>query len=429
MKLYDLIKDGSHLIFADNKDDAVLEQLPVKLIDSASREVLGNLNDILAKAKEQGEKVLFLNDGKGGIKLIKGNEELNVGVAYEDKSGKLHLIIPTPTNTGPIPNYVVMVGDKGYESIYDALAEIVEGDIIKLVADIDISATGLLIDESQDLSLDLNGHELKASNATTGNIQIAGKLSLLDSSDDKKDGTGKGKLYTTTPYKRNVTDHVIVEVKGGGLFKMESGLIDAASFTDDHENLGQFAVGMSDTTSTKDANVIINGGHIKAGWYAVAGNGNVTKANHNIIINGGLLESVADYAIYHPQTGTTTVNGGVVYGAAGGVQSNRGNLIINGGIVTSRGIGDTGEWGDGTGGTSNAAISSNAKYGNVVVKIADGKITAEGDAIVINTGSKYESDIKITGGVFSEDVTKYLEEGYEIVKDGDNYKVVKSTKE
>ena len=65
---------------------------------------------------------------------------------------------------------------------------------------------------------------------------------------------------------------------------------------------------MSVQNENSDATVIINGGHIKAGWYAVAGNGQDSTFNGNITVNGGILESTADYAIYHPHTGTTTIN-------------------------------------------------------------------------------------------------------------------------
>ena len=190
---------------------------------------------------------------------------------------------------------------------------------------------------------------------------------------------------------------------------MESGLIDAASSIADNANNGQFAVSVQNATA--DATVIINGGCIKAGWYAIAGNGQDIKYNGNITVNGGILESTADYAIYHPHSGTTTINGGVVFGAAGGVSLNRGKLIVNNGIITSKGTGTTGDWGDGTGNQNAAAINVNAQYGSTSVEIKGGKITAEKDAILLTNGK--DGTISVSGGTFSSAVKEeYCAEGY-----------------
>lgn len=76
-----------------------------------------------------------------------------------------------------------------------------------------------------------------------------------------------------------------------------------------------------------------------------------TKRKNSVIrIEGGELISTSDYAVYLPQSGTTTISGGKVYGAGGGVCINRGTLNVEGtALITSKGTGDTGDWGDGTG--------------------------------------------------------------------------------
>lgn len=202
------------------------------------------------------------------------------------------------------------------------------GGTVSLTDDVDASANGLTV--KKDVTLDLNGHSLKVDNSNATNIQIIGAtLTLVDSTDNNKDGTGQGKIYTEVPYAKGTYETVAISVNRGAHFIMESGLIDTASAFTDNSNQGQYAVGLNDGSATSDANVIINGGHIKAGWYAIAGNGGCVSADHNITVNGGILESVADYAIYHPQRGTTTINGGVVYGASGGVAIKRGNLVVN----------------------------------------------------------------------------------------------------
>ena len=281
------------------------------------------------------------------------------------------------------------------------------GGTVSLTDDVDASANGLTV--KKDVTLDLNGHSLKVANSNATNIQIIGAtLTLVDSTDNNKDGTGQGKIYTEVPYAKGTYETVAISVNRGAHFIMESGLIDTASAFTDNSNQGQFAVGLNDGSATSDANVIINGGHIKAGWYAIAGNGGCVSADHNITVNGGILESVADYAIYHPQRGTTTINDGIVYGLAGGVAIKSGNLVVNGGTITSKGVGSTGTWGDGTGNLANAAVNIDASYGATNVKLNEGKFIAEGNAISLIKNSKNPSSLTITGGTYSSNISEYL---------------------
>lgn len=308
-----------------------------------------------------------------------------------------------------VGKYVAKIGSKKYETLADAVRLAAKGKTITLLDDLDISTTGLTIAAAKTVTLDLNGHALKAANTNTGNIKVLGKLTLCDSTDTAKNGTGTGKVWTDTPYIYNKQDKVLIAAIDGGTFTMESGLIDTASSIADNANDGQFAVSVQNEHA--DATVIINGGHIKAGWYAVAGNGTDITYNGNITVNGGILESVADYAIYHPHTGTTTVNGGVIFGAAGGISLNRGKLIVNDGTITSKGTGTTGNWGDGTGNQQAAAINVNAKYETTAVEIKGGKITAEKDAILLTNGRN--GTVAVSGGSFSSEIKpEYCAEGF-----------------
>ena len=305
--------------------------------------------------------------------------------------------------------YVAKIGSTKYETLDDAVRLAAKGKTIKLLDDLDISATGLTVAATKTITLDLNGYALKAANTNTGNIKVLGKLTLCDSTDTAKNGTGTGKVWTDTPYIYNEQDKVLISAMDGGTFTMESGLIDTASSIADNANYGQFAVSVQNENA--DATVIINGGHIKAGWYAVAGNGTDITYNGNITVNGGILESVADYAIYHPHTGTTTVNGGVIFGAAGGISLNRGKLIVNDGTITSKGTGTTGNWGDGTGNQQAAAINVNAAYETTAVEIKGGKITAEKDAILLTNGRN--GTVAVSGGSFSSEIKpEYCAEGF-----------------
>ena len=318
---------------------------------------------------------------------------------------------------------VAKIGTVEYATLAEAIAAANDGETVTLIDNLDISTTGLTVAATKTVTLDLNGHALKAANTNTGNIKVLGKLTLCDSTDTAKNGTGTGKVWTDTPYIYNKQDKVLIAAIDGGTFTMESGLIDTASSIADNANDGQFAVSVQNEHA--DATVIINGGHIKAGWYAVAGNGTDITYNGNITVNGGILESVADYAIYHPHTGTTTVNGGVIFGAAGGISLNRGKLIVNDGTITSKGTGTTGNWGDGTGNQQAAAINVNAAYETTAVEIKGGKITAEKDAILLTNGRN--GTVAVSGGSFSSEIkSEYCAAGFEPVTNADGTYGVKA---
>lgn len=99
----------------------------------------------------------------------------------------------------------------------------------------------------------------------------------------------------------------------------------------------------------------------------------------------------------------------------------RGNLVVKGGIMTSKGKGNTGNWGDGTGGLGNAALNFCKPYGDVKAIIKGGTITAEGDAVLIDakpTEGK-TATLAIEGGTYSSDVSKYCSPGYTATPNAD----------
>lgn len=316
---------------------------------------------------------------------------------------------------------VAQIGTQTYKTLKAAIeATTSEASTIQLLSNIDIKNSNITIPSDSNITLDLNGHEILAANSNSSSIIVYGALTLEDSTDTNKDGTGQGKIYNDSDsnYVDGSFDKTLIQVYGG-TFTMESGLVDAV--LDNPSSNGQFAIGVYN--SSADATVTINGGKIRAGWYAVAGNGRMKNNNGNIIINGGILESTADYAIYHPQAGTTTINGGIIYGQAGGICIKRGTLDVKGGTITSKGIGSTGNWGDGTGNIKNAAVIVQADYGNVTATISNGTVTAEGNAVTVaaNSEKQLEANLQIIGGTFSSDVSQYADENYTCIQDGDKY--------
>ena len=310
-----------------------------------------------------------------------------------------------------VTTYYAQVGETKYATLQEAVDAATAGQTVTVINDVDItSGKNIYVKEGQDIVLDMNGHSIKGANADYKNILVYGKLTIKDS---KENSTGK--IYAETPYQGGVYDKPLVYVGSNGEFVMESGHIYSV-IPEKTADKGQFGIGAYDNSK-----VTINGGTIESGWYAIAGNGSGVQTT-TITINGGTLVSTSDYAIYHPQFGTLTINDGtVVYGAAGAIAMKRGNLVVNGGTMTSKGIGDTGNWGDGTGNLGKAALNFCAPYGDVAATIKGGTITAEGDAVLIDAKPTEGKTVTlaISGGTYSSDVSQYCVEGFTATPNAD----------
>lgn len=355
-------------------------------------------------------------DAKDAIKLLGGTYNKDVQSLLADGSVSVE-----QGGTYVVSTFYAQVGETKYASLQEAINAATAGQTVTLIRDVDMTPLngnrilrGIEIGEGKNVVLDMNGHSILGVNANGGNIEVtSGKLTLKDS---KENSTGR--IYTETPYDVSGSSFdystPIVNVTDGE-FVMESGHI----YTVIPENTagnGQYGVG-----AWGSSKVIINGGTIESGWYAIAGNGNETKST-TITINGGTLVSTADYAIYHPQPGKLTVNdGAVIYGEAGAIAMKKGELEVNGGTLTSKGKGNTGTWGDGTGNLGNAALNFCDPYGNVKATIKGGTITAEGDAVVIDAKptAGMEVSLAISGGTYSSDVSQYCVEGFTATPNAD----------
>ena len=345
-------------------------------------------------------------DAKSAFKLKGGTYSSDISALLDENS-----VAEEKDGVYVVTTYYAQVGETKYATLQEAADAATAGQTVKVLNDVDMTTHGnLTVNVGKDIVLDMNGHSIKGANADYKNILVWGKLTLKDS---KENSTGK--IYAETPYQYGVYDKPLVYVGSKGEFVMESGHIYSV-IPENTVYSGQFGIGAYDNST-----VTINGGTVESGWYAIAGNGSGVQTTA-ITINGGTLVSTSDYAIYHPQFGTLTINdGAVVYGAAGAIAMKRGNLVVNGGTLTSKGVGDTGNWGDGTGNLKRAALNFCAPYGDVTAIIKGGTITAEGDAVLIDakpTEGK-EVSLAISGGTFSSDVSKYCAAGFTATPNAD----------
>ena len=364
-----------------------------------------------AKVNGAKEAVELINtngvaDAKEAIQLLGGTYNKDVTALLGENS-----VAEEKNGVYVVTTYYAQVGETRYATLQEAADAATAGQTVKVIHDVDMTTHGnLMVKVGKDIVLDMNGHSIKGANADYKNILVRGKLTLQDS---KENSTGK--IYAETPYQYGVYDKPLVYVGGTGEFVMESGHIYSV-IPENTGDSGQFGIGAYDNSK-----VTINGGTVESGWYAIAGNGSGVQTT-TITINGGTLVSTVDYAIYHPQPGTLTVNdGAVVYGAAGAISMRGGNLVVNGGVMTSKGSGDTGNWGDGTGQLGNAALNFCKPWRDVTAIIKGGTITAEGDAVLIDAKPTEGKTVTlaIEGGTYSSDVSQYCSPGFTATPNAD----------
>lgn len=320
------------------------------------------------------------------------------------------LLMTVSCATLSVAQNVAQIGTKGYATLQAAVNDAATAGqtVVTLINDVDLTTDDeLVVSKLQNIVLDMNGHSIKGANANDKNIWVTGGILTLK--DSKENSTGK--FYAETPYQEGVYDKPLVQVDNDGEFVMESGHINSVPAGN-----RQFVIG-----AYTNGKVTINGGTIESGGYAINGS-NDEYQNTTITINGGTLVSTSSYAISHPQFGTLTINSGaVVYGAGGAIDMKRGNLVVTGGIMTSKGKGNTGKWGEGTGVPDKAALNFCKPYGNVTATIKGGTITAEGDAVLIDAKPTEGKTVAlaIEGGKYSSDVSKYCSSGYTTTPNAD----------
>lgn len=239
------------------------------------------------------------------------------------------------------------------------------------------------------LTLDLNGHSIKAK--TTGLEQVlktkdavvlvrrGAQLTINDSSNGKGsiDYNGVESVYT------------------------------AVKLTDGND------------TGSEVAKLTVNGGTLKGYYYGISGNG--TRHGTEVVINGGAITAAnaeEGTAIYHPQDGLLTVNGGTV-SAPTGIEMRSGTLTVNAGAIKST-ASTFDEKGNGSGTTMTGvavAVSQHVTDKDLKVVINGGTLTGpyalyEKD-LQNETGTK-ALEIKdgiFEGQVYSKNCTAFIKGG------------------
>lgn len=178
----------------------------------------------------------------------------------------------------------------------------------------------------------------------------------------------------------------------------------------------------------------VNGTIISNGYYAITSNGSENGnlvTDCSIIINKGAVISAPNgIAIYHPEKGTVTINGGEISGHTG-VEMCAGDLIVNGGSITSTGanMNATGSQNAIMDGAAISVINRNYPGGIPTAKINGGTIRATGNGALAVKAYDYKGDVvaewtdaseyvEVNGGTFYGEVDvleKYIPETSEVV--------------
>lgn len=200
-----------------------------------------------------------------------------------------------------------------------------------------------------------NANELKEALAAGGWIKLNADITTQEAFEIAQKTTllmGNHSISTTeknTPVLKIMAEAVLengtisadtngVEVTGNGDLKVNGTKISA---TRNHAilmtggsatiNSGSMTGGFSGIALMGGESLTVNGGTMNGYWYGIAGNG--TNDGTTINISGGTIEGKNSCAIYHPQEGDLTIEGGNLTGLTGVQYCGAGQLTISGGTI------------------------------------------------------------------------------------------------
>lgn len=239
---------------------------------------------------------------KGNIRL-QGDAAISEIVNSKESDAKLYIYVEG--NEYKIPEGLgedIVVVDA---SVADLKAVASNGGEYTLQSDITLTEPLVVAGE---MTLDLNGHALKASEA--------GLTKVLNTSD------------------------AVVLVRRGAKLTINDSSNGQGSIDYNGAETVSVAVKVTDSNDESDTNIqnqpaelIVNGGTLRGYWYGISGNG--TRHNTSITVNGGTIRGSLGTGIYHPQDGMLTITDGVVTGLNAAVELRSGTLNVSGGTFGS----------------------------------------------------------------------------------------------
>ena len=192
---------------------------------------------------------------------------------------------------------VAKIGDVAYPTLKDAVAAVptdgTETTITMIGNDnINVVGSAITIAATKNIILDLNGHQVVGTaeeGSTSALITNKGTLTIKDSSDTNKDGTGSGQLIsgatTTWIYEGDgnyAGSYASNTITNSGTLTIESGYIENLS-------TGSATYAVDNNSSGADAILNMNGGLLKAHSVAVRQFANSATVNNTVNVTGGKI--------------------------------------------------------------------------------------------------------------------------------------------
>lgn len=406
------IKDGVYLDVAKDASLTVAEGVTLTVAADAKR--LGVREG--AALVNNGTIVVCGSSNKNGFAMLYGTMSGNGLTApagcFLDNNGSNYF---ATANASAL--YEITFGDGTVKKTADS-TNIKGGNVkqIKLLGD--VTNGGLTLDNRSvgtEVVLDLNGHTISynGANPKYSTLNIYTKVTVKNGT-IRYEGSKRGAMEVLGQGKLTIGSDVTVD--GGSSF-------------------GIFTSGTSRLT--------VNGTVKANGNYAIAGNGSRDKGGYidscDITVNeGARIEAPNGIAIYHPEKGTVTINGGTISGHTG-VELCAGRLAVSGGSITS-----TGDNWDATGsqnaikdGAAVSIINRDYPGGTPTAEITGGVFTASGSGAQTVKAYDYRSNavaewttagesVNISGGSFSSipsNMSALCADGYEAKEAGGKWAV------
>ena len=295
---------------------------------------------------------------------------------------------------------VAEVNGKQYESLQAAIDVAAEKATVTLLAD---TRENVAISTNR-LTLDLNGHTLNGGTEKgKPALTVTARNVTVKDSSEAQTGTI---MREDTAENSGVSSHYVIDVQGKGLLFFESGNVKNDSGNAEGEGASLVRVG--DNSKSDCPQLTIRGGTFTQNNFIA-----IKVDLGTLYLNDGEVNSANSYAIENWHN--ATIKGGTVKGAvvawtySGGQKS---DLTISGGTVN--GDVTSVNYGSAEGKVAKVSITGGTVNGELDTRSYDpetGELTHSDDAT--------KATIKITGGTFSSDPTKYLVEGSTATKNSD----------
>lgn len=305
-------------------------------------------------------------------------------------------------------------------SLQDKIEDAIKNNYTYALDDYD-SGT-IVIKKDQVLTLNLNGHTLTNTDGRH-TIENHGTLTIEGNGTVDNISHGRGAIYN---YPEGT-----VTLNGGTYTRSK----EAGSNANTSGNNSWYTIKNYGTMTINDGVTVNQGAEgngkysslIANGWYDISKSPTnnepepIEGKTAKLTINGGNI-SGGLWAVKNDDNGETFIKGGTIKGYASGVVMNANVLTISNGTLICDGKNKPVVW--------TKAIDDAVDKG--ITTITGGTFSGSNECITISNENGKDPQIGISGGTFSNDVSKYLASGnnctfingkYEIIKDGDSLAV------